>query len=113
MLPASRSAPETCHNASEHHSRADKLHRVRRTDRAHGEMIADANQHDVDLVVIGNARDVGKKSGIAGVINRRSVANANDKPCRHAGGDCRRIFIFLHSRPVPRRNKASRHLGIQ
>src|SRR5256885_12196491 len=92
-----------------YHSRTDQFHCVRRADWAHGEMIADANQHDVDLVVIGNARDIGKKSSVAGVIDRRSITEANDKSGWSARADWRRIFILLHGGPMPRRNKANRH----
>ena len=76
-------------------------------------MIADTNQHDIDLIVIGNARDIGKKSSVAGVIDCRAVAKANDKSGRSARVDWCRIFILLHGGSMPRRNKANRHFTIE
>src|SRR6478672_9960218 len=47
-------------------ARIDRFHRIRRTDWSHGEMIAYAYQHDIDLIVISDACDVGQESGVAG-----------------------------------------------
>src|SRR5262249_61778404 len=87
--------------------------RVRGSSRSHCEMIADANEHDVDLIVIGDACDVGKKSGIAGMINGWTVANADDETSWHARGNRRGIFVFSHGRSMPRGNKTNRQLAIE
>ena len=76
-------------------------------------MVADAHQHDVDLVVIGNARDVGKKTSIAGMIDRWSVLDGNDEAGRHTRGNRRRIFVFAHGRSVQGRNKTNLQLALE
>src|SRR5439155_25410311 len=58
-------------------ARIHRFHRISGTDWSHGEMIADAYQHDIDLVIIGDARDVGEARRVAGARNGWAVANGD------------------------------------
>src|SRR3954451_25317609 len=60
-------------------SRRDQLYRFRGTRRPHCEMIADANEHHVDVVKARQQTHVGKQIRITGMVNRRAAANRNDK----------------------------------
>ena len=95
------------------HLRPDQFYSISGADWSHREMVADANQHDVDLVMIGNARDVGKKPSVAGMVDGRAVANRDNQPGRHPGRDWRRIIIFARRRPVQGRNKTNLQLAAE
>ena len=73
-------------------------------------MIADAYQHDIDLVVIGDVRDVGKKSGVAGVINGWAIANGDDQSGWGPRVNRRRFSSFCTRRSVPCRDKTNIHI---
>src|SRR5438045_7489121 len=94
-------------------ARIDRFHRVSRTDWPHGEMIADAYQHDIDPVVISDARNVGKESGVAGVIKGWAIANADDQSARVSRINRRRNFVLCHARSMPRRHKTNHRITIE
>ena len=58
-----------------HDARPHQGNRMRGTLRSHGEVTADAGQHHIHFVVLGNESHVGKDISIARVINGRSIFN--------------------------------------
>ncbi len=81
--------------------------------RAHGEMIADADEHHVNFVKPSHQRHVGKQVGVAGVVKGRPVAQGNDQPSRLASIDGRSVAFPQHCRAMPRRHKGYGHFPVE
>src|SRR6266480_5899753 len=94
-------------------ARIHRFHRISGADWSHGEMIADAYQHDIDLVVIGDTRDVGKECCVAGVINGWTVANGEDESARVPCVNWWRHLVLYHARSMPCRHKTNRRITIE
>jgi len=94
------------------HSRINKLYRIGRTLQPHCEMIANAYQHDIDLVISRYRRHIGKQIRVSRVIKGWPAADRNDQSARVSAIMRQRIFVFLYSSAVPRWYKRYRDLMI-
>ena len=93
--------------------RSDQLYGFRGTSGSHREMVADANEHDVDLVKARQQRHVGKQIRIACVINCRPAANRNDKASRRTAMTQSHAIISRDTGSMMRANERDFYFAIQ
>src|SRR3954462_12913964 len=86
---------------------------VGRALRTHGEVIADANEHYIDLVILGDQRHVRKEVGVACVVKRNAVTNGDDHATRLSGEDGERIVVFGDPAAMKGANQSRRDLTIE
>ena len=76
-------------------------------------MVANADEHDVDLVKSRHKRHIGKQIRVACVIKRRSAADRDDQAARVSAVVRRRIFVFFHCGAVPGWHKRNAYFALQ